>query len=94
MKKSISQDLESLAELVDQHHRDMGLDPEKALKQTQSLVRTIGHVFHGDTLYISVNTKDDRNQRVKELLSKGLSVRTVAKRTGLAKSTVSRIKHQ
>lgn len=94
LKNKISQDLEALAEVVQQHHEKMGLAPEKALRQTQRLVKEIGHIFQGDRLYISLNERKDRNQRVEELLNKGLSIRAVAKRVGISKSAVGRIKRE
>ena len=94
MQKKISQDLKEIADIIEQHNRERGLCPQEALEETVDLVMKLGRQFNGDSLYISINQKEDRNKRVKQLIGQGLSYRTISRRMGISISSINRIKNQ
>jgi len=94
MNPKISKDLEELAMIVEQHHKNIGLNKDDALKETVSLVRKIGRHFKGCRLYISINESiENKAKAIKKQMDKGCySVMKISQRTGIPPSTVSRIK--
>jgi len=93
MKKTISQDLKSISELVQHHHKQLGLDPVKALEETQKLVENIGRSFNGDSLYISFNENlQEKELAVKKEMDKGCySAPKISRITGIPRASVYRL---
>lgn len=92
MKKTISQDLQALAEIVQEFNVRLGIDPEQATKQTAELVKAIGKEFHGQRMYISYDHEQIKKIKiVNELASQGLTIGQISKKTMLHPSRVYRM---
>ena len=88
----ISKDLQSIANIIEAHNKENGLDPVEAMKQTAILTKKIGQQFQHCQVYISYDKKtNNKIKRVNELLKRGCTNHTkISKITGIPRPTVTR----